>query len=245
MDKNWQFLINKAIEYNIKLTEKQVRQFQKYWQFLYDYNLHTNLVSSAELDIVVSKHFADSISIALLQDYLNLNSVKTFIDVGTGGGFPGIPIIITYPKLKLCAIDSTGKKTKFLSYLVGKIGVTDRVEIINSRAEEFIKESGRRENFDFCVARAVSKLNILIEYTLPFVKVGGYFVAYKAKIFQEEIEEAKNALSILGGEVVKTVGYNISNDMNSEERNLILIKKINHTPEKYPRNTGIPLKNPL
>jgi len=241
INKNWESFIKKADEFNITLTDKQVEQFQEYWKFLYEYNQHTNLVSSAELDIALSKHFADSLAFGLLEKELDLSIPKTVLDIGTGGGFPGIPIIIAYPRLKLCAVDSVGKKTEFLSQLSEIIGIKDRIEIINSRAEELIKEPEKREFFDIGVSRAVSKLNVLLEYTLPFIKVGGFFAAYKAKTSQEEIEEAKQALSILGGEVLKTVNYTLLD----ETRNLISVKKIKPTPEKYPRRTGIPNKNPL
>lgn len=268
-NENWEILIKKAEKFNIILNDSQVEQFQKYWQFLYEYNRHTNLVSSAELDIVASKHFADSLSIGLLENELNLNSPKienefslqtgqhrctnnagssaftpapqAVLDIGIGGGFPGVPIIIAYPQLKLCAVDSVGKKTDFISKLSQELGLNDSIEIINSRAEEVIKQHDKRENFDIAVSRAVSRLNILLEYTLPFVKVGGFFIAYKAKTFKEEIEEAKQALAILGGEVIKIANYTLSD----EERNLILVKKIKPTSEKYPRKTGIPAKNPL
>lgn len=241
MNKNWELLIKKAKEFNINLTDKQVKQFQEYWQFLYEYNRHTNLVSSAELDIVVSKHFADSISIGLLKEKLDLNTKKTVLDIGIGGGFPGIPIIIAFSELKLCAVDSVGKKTEFISQLSKEIGINNRIEIINSRAEELIKEPAKREFFDIAASRAVSRLNILLEYTLPFIKIGGHFIAYKAKTFQEEISEAKKALHILGGEVADIINYSLS----GEERNLILIKKTKSAPEKYPRRTGIPNKAPL
>jgi len=257
-NENWELFINKAKEFNINLSAKQVEQFKEYWKFLYEYNKHTNLVSSAELDIVALKHFADSLSIGLLEKELNLNSPKTILDIGIGGGFPGIPIIIAYPELKLCAVDSVGKKTDFISKLSQELGLNDRIKVINSRAEDFahfchseldsesktlnlFQGDRRREFFDIAVSRAVSKLNVLLEYTLPFIKVGGFFIAYKAKTFQEEIEEAKQALSILGGEVVKIVDYTLSD----EARKLILVKKTKPTHEKYPRKTGVPAKKPL
>lgn len=241
MDKNWEILVNKAKDFNVCLTDKQLEQFKEYWRFLYDYNSHTNLVSSAEPEIVVLKHFADSLSIGLLDKHININSEKSVLDVGIGGGFPGVPIIIAYPKLKLYALDSVGKKTEFISQLSSKLEINDRVEVINSRAEDFALKEGRKESFDIGVSRAVSRLNVLLEYILPFIKVGGYFVAYKAKTFQEEIDEAAEALSILGGKVLDVASYTLSD----ETRNLILIKKIKKTPEKYPRKTGLPLKNPL
>lgn len=240
-NENWELFIKKVQEFNINLTAKQVEQFQEYWQFLYDYNKHTNLVSSAELDIVLSKHFADSLSIGLLEKELGLNTQKTILDIGIGGGFPGVPMILAYPESKLCAVDSVGKKTEFLSQLSEELRLNTRIEIVNCRAEDLIKQSNKREHFDIAVSRAVSKLNVLLEYTLPFIKVGGFFIAYKAKTFQEEITEAKKALSILGGEVVKIADYTLSD----EDRKLILVKKIKPTPEKYPRKTGTPLKNPL
>ena len=241
MEKNLELLIKKAEEFNINLTAGQLEQFQKYFEFLYEYNKHTNLVSSAEPESTVLKHFADSLSIGLLQEDLDLNNLKTVLDIGIGGGFPGVPIITAFPWLKLCAVDSVGKKTKFISELSELLGIDKRVEVINSRAEELINLPDKRESFDIAVSRAVSRLNVLSEYTLPFVKVGGYFIAYKAKTCNEEINEAKKALHILGGEVRKVVDYTLS----GEERKLILIKKNKSTPEKYPRRTGIPNKNPL
>lgn len=237
MNENLEILIQKAKEFNINLTDQQIKQFNEYWKFLFEYNKHTNLVGSAEFETVVIKHFADSLSIGLLQEELSLNTKKTFLDIGIGGGFPGIPIIIAFPELKLCAVDSVGKKTEFLKQLAKIINIEDRVEIINARAEELNKQ----ETFDFAVSRAVSKLNILLEYSLPFVKVGGYFISYKAKTFLEEIQEAQSALKILGGEVFKTVNYTLS----GEERNLILVRKIKTSFGKYPRKTGVPKKNPL
>lgn len=241
MNKNWEIFIKKAEEFNINLSDLQIEQFKKYQEFLYEYNKHTNLVSSAEIDIVCSKHFADSLSIGLLKNHIDLEGQKTVLDIGIGGGFPGIPMIIVFPRLKLCAVDSVGKKTEFISQLSQVLEINDRVDIINSRAEELSAKGIKKESFDVGVSRAVSKLNILLEYTLPFIKVGGYFIAYKAKTFQEEIDEAKQSLSILGGEVINIVNYTLS----GEQRNLILIKKIKSTPEKYPRRTGIALKKPL
>lgn len=228
---------NKLKEFNLSLSELQTEQFRKYQEFLFEYNSHTNLVSSAEPDVVALKHFTDSLSIALLVEKLDLNSEKIILDVGIGGGFPGVPIIIAFPSLKLCAVDSVGKKTEFIRQLCEKLEISDRVEIINSRAEELNKQN----LFDIGVSRAVDRLNVLLEYTLPYLKVGGYFVVYKAKTFQEEISEAKNALNVLGGEIVDVVHYTLSD----EERNLILVKKVKATPDKYPRKTGIPHKKPL
>ncbi len=237
----WKTLLIKAEEFNINLNASQIEQLKEYWKFLYEYNRHTNIVSSAEPDTVVLKHFIDSLSIGLFTEQLKLDCKKTIIDIGAGGGFPGIPIIIAFPELKLCAVDSVRKKTDFMDKLSNILGLNNRIEIINSRAEDLAKNKEKRENFDISVTRAVSKLNVILEYNLPFVKTDGYFLAYKAKTFQEEINLSAKALDILGGELIKTVRYTLSD----EERNLILIKKTAATPDKYPRNTGIPLKLPL
>lgn len=239
MDKYWELLIQKAEEFNISITLDQLEQFKKYWTFLDEYNKHTNLVSNTELQTVIYKHFIDSLSIGILKDRINWKSDNNLIDIGIGGGFPGIPIIIVNPEWRLCAVDSTGKKTKFVELLTRELGINDRVEVITSRVEEI---SDKREKFDLATARAVSQLNILSEYCLPFLKKGGYFIAYKAKGVHEEVTQAEKALSILGGEVETIAPYALPED---NERNLILIKKIKPTPQKYPRRTGIPQKQPL
>lgn len=241
MNNNTEILVKKAEEFNIILTDTQIKQFEEYWSFLYAYNEHTNIVSSAEPDLVTLKHFADSLSIGILEKYINFKAAQTVLDIGTGGGFPGVPMIIAFPLLKLCAVDSVAKKTEFLHKLSLEIGIENRIKILNTRAEELSSILKPEEKFDISVSRAVSRLNVLLEYMLPFVKVGGCFVAYKAKTACEEVAEAKNALSVLGGEVIEIINYKLSD----EERNLILVKKIKPTPEKYPRRTGIPHKTPL
>jgi len=241
MTKLWEKFANKAEKFNIKLSTEQIEQFKEYWKFLYDYNSHTNIVSSAEEETVVYKHFIDSLSFGLLNKDINLNSDKKIIDIGAGGGFPGVPIIIAFPQLKLCAVDSVRKKTDFLSELSKTLGLENRIEVINSRAEELARLDDKRAKFDISVSRAVSKLNVIMEYNMPFVKKGGYFVAYKAKTVKEEIMASQKALPSLGGNLLKTVNYTLLD----EERNLVLIKKTAQTSEKYPRKTGIPLKQPL
>jgi len=243
MDKNLivENFIKKSSEFNVILDEKQVKSFIKYHEFLEEFNSHTNLVSCAEAETFFSKHFADSLSFGLIKKYTDLNSEKTLIDIGIGGGFPGIPIVIAFPQIKLCAMDSVRKKTDFLAQLSEVLEIQDRVETLNTRAEDAIKLPQKREGFDIATARAVSKLNVILEYTMPFLKTGGIFVAYKSKTADTEIKEAQNALKILGGEVIEKIDYSLS----GEERNLILIKKTSPTPDKYPRKTGTPLKNPL
>lgn len=244
MNKDWDLLISKAQEFGIVLSEKQVEQFKVYWQFLYEYNQHTNLVSKADMEIVIPKHFVDSLAIGLLKDTLGWDEKKSIIDIGIGGGFPSIPILIANPAWTLCAVDSVGKKTKFISLLAQELGISDRVEVINDRAEELAHLEQKRENFDIVVSRAVGQLSTLAEYCIPFVKKGGYFIAYKSKNYSEELEQAKKALHILGGELDSISEYNIP-DVDMAERNLICTKKMKSTSVKYPRRAGFPKKSPL
>ncbi len=217
-------------------------KFKIYLKLLEEFNRHTNLVSSADEQTVMTKHFEDSLAISRLSNIIDLSSPFNVIDIGCGGGFPGVPVIIEYPDLKLCAVDSIGKKLEFIKILSEKLEIIDRVEIINSRAEELARNPGKRQKFDIALARAVAKLNIIAEYCLPFVKVGGYFVVYKAKNIEQEVEEAQNAISELGGEMISITPYTLS---SGEERNLVVIKKVKPVPVKYPRKPGIPAKRPL
>lgn len=244
MDNNWNLLLEKAREFNISLNNEQLNLFKLYWQILDKYNSHTNIVSSSDQKTVIKKHFIDSLSIGLVSDDINPNKSVNLIDIGTGGGFPGIPILIANPAWKLCAVDSVGKKTKFIEILVKELGIQDRVEIVTARAEDIAHNQTKREKFDLAVSRAVSQLNILSEFCLPLVKKGGFFAAYKAKNTETEINEAQKALLILGGKVKKIVNYTLPED-EFPERNLILIEKTDNTPLKYPRKAGMPKKLPL
>lgn len=244
MDKNWELLQEKAAKFNLDLNEEQLNQFKEYWRFLDEYNKHTNLVSNTDQDIVIRKHFIDSISIGLIKDQIGWDENKTVIDIGIGGGFPGVPIIIVNPNWSLTAVDSVGKKTKFIELLAEKLGLIDRIKVINARAEDLVREKDKREKFDIVVARAVSQLNTLSEYCLPFVRQDGFFVAYKAKDIETELNQAQKAFTVLGGEATNVTPYDLP-DEASVERNLILIKKIKPTPPNYPRKAGIPKKNPL
>lgn len=217
-------------------------KFDIYLDFLTEYNQKVNLVSSTEPEVIRSKHFRDSLAINSLSDYIDFNAELKVIDIGTGGGFPGIPIILEHPEFRLCAVDSVGKKLEFVRLLAEKLDIRNRVEIVNARAEELARIPDKREKFDLALTRAVAKLNIIVEYCLPFVKVGGYFVAYKAKNIEQELKEAQNAISVLGGELVCIKPYTLE---DNEERNLILIRKIKPTPAQYPRKTGVPAKKPL
>lgn len=243
MDKNWELLRKRAEEFNISINSAQIEQFKLYWQFLDTYNKHTNLVSRTDPEIIIKKHFIDSLSIGLLKDEIKWNNPNSIIDIGIGGGFPGIPIILINQSWKLCAVDSVGKKTKFIELLAKELGIPDRVETITARAEDLAQDMSKREQFDIVVSRAVSQLNILSEYCLPFIKKSGYFIAYKAKTAEQELKEANKAIKLLGGEVRGIFPYELPNEEG--ERNLILIKKNNKTPSLYPRKAGIPRKKPI
>lgn len=244
MYKDWDLLLSQAEKFNIPLDKTQIEQFIEYWRILDDYNKKVNLVSNTEKEIVIKKHFVDSLSIGLLKDKIGWNNKYNLIDIGIGGGFPGIPIIIANPNWKLCAVDSVGKKLKFIEILAENLGLLDRVEILTTRAEDLGVKQDKREKFDLVVSRAVSQLAVLSEYCLPFVRKDGYFVAYKAKNILEEANAAQKALTVLGGKIEEILPYEIPDD-EKIERNLVLIKKENLTPQKYPRKAGMPGKNPI
>ena len=207
--------------------------FQVYYKELIKTNEHTNLTSITEESEVYYKHFYDSL---ILSKYLDL-SRKTILDVGAGAGFPSLPLKIMFDDLKVTIVDSLNKRIRFLSKLSQKLGL-DNVELIHSRAEEL----KRQNRYDIVTARAVAKLNILIELTLPFVKVGGYMIAYKSIHYQEELNAAMNGIELLGGLLERIEEYPISDD---EKHVLIFIRKVKKTNLKYPRQFGIIKKQPL
>lgn len=217
----------------IEINQKQLICFEKYYELLTEYNNKFNITAITEKKEVYIKNFIDSII------FSNLITGKTHIDIGSGGGFPAIPLKIIKPELKLTLLEATGKKCEFLNALIESLNLTD-VKVINGRAEEYANQRLFRENFDICTARAVARLNILTEYCLPFVKVGGIFVAYKAQA-EQEIQEAENAIKILGGKIkqIKTV------DLMGNTRTAVVIEKVSKTEEKYPRTNSQIRKNPL
>lgn len=244
MENNWKIFEEKIKEFNLSLSNEQLSQFKIYFNFLNEYNQHTNIVSSAEERTVIIKHFIDSVSLNLLKNKYNLQEKLNIIDIGSGGGFPGVPLIIANKGWNLTAVDSVGKKTKFIELLSKELQVDNRVKVLTARAEELGQNDQYREKFDIAVSRAVCQLNTLSEYCLPLVKKGGYFAAYKSRLIIEELKDAKKAISVLGGEFVETIPYNLPDD-EEIERNLTLIKKNKTTPIQYPRKTGVPKKNPV
>lgn len=237
--KHIEMLRSGALALGHTLTDKQVEQFGQYYEMLVEWNQKMNLTSITEEKEVIVKHFLDSIAIHQVMDLGVCNSV---IDLGTGAGFPGIPLKIVYPHLKVTLADSLNKRIGFLSAVVNELGLTD-VQCIHARAEDLGSTDLYREQYDLCVSRAVADLSILSEYCIPFVRHGGYFIAYKAKQSQEELDGSNNAISVLGGylEGVKEVRIPESDI----ERAFVVIKKESVTPTKYPRKAGKPKKSPL
>lgn len=231
-------LVKKACEnIGIKLTDTQARQFCKYYNLIIDWNEKINLTRITEPEEVAVKHFADSLTVL---NYYDIPEEASLIDVGTGAGFPGIPLKIIRNDINLTLLDSLNKRLNFLNLVADEIDID--VNTIHSRAEDAGKNVNCREQYDVAVSRAVARLNALCEYCLPLVKVGGSFVAMKGAEYKEELEEAENAVKILGGEVSLVKEFNLD---GAGERAVIVINKIKPTPEKYPR-TGKKIKtNPL
>lgn len=236
--------MNKIFENNLKelgitLNTKQKEQFASYYELLIEWNKVMNLTGITEREEVYSKHFLDSLVLCRL---VSLNSSMSLIDIGTGAGFPGIPLKIVFPKLEVVLLDSLNKRVNFLNTVIQSLNLQG-IKAIHGRAEEIAKQSEYREAFDIGVSRAVSNLSALSEYCIPYIRVGGIFVSYKSDSIEEELENSKNAISILGGEIGKVDKFQLNG--TDIGRSLIEIKKKRSTSKKYPRKAGTPTKEPL
>ncbi len=243
MSHDFSILINNCKKWNIVLTEKQIKQFDQYYNLLVEWNSFMNLTAITEFDEVCQKHFLDSLSIvkAYPDHYFEKNTFQ-FIDIGTGAGFPSIPIKIVFPNLKFTLVDSLNKRIKFLNEVIDQLQLSD-CTAVHGRAEDLAKNSSYREQYDFCVSRAVANLSTLCEYCMPYVKVGGRFVSYKSEKITEEAEKAKHAISVLGGKFERQVDFTLPD--SDIYRNIYIIQKEKITPKKYPRKAGLPSKEPL
>ena len=237
MNYNVEYFLDELGKLNISLSEMQINQFIRFYEMLIEKNKVMNLTAITEFDEVIDKHFLDSLNLFRLID---LNSEKRILDLGTGAGFPGIPLKIAFPKIKITLVDSLNKRVMFLNDVVNQLGLED-VECVHARAEDLAKKKEYREEFDICVSRAVANLSTLSEYCIPFVKVGGNFISYKSGDCDEEINSSKAAIKKLGARISKVENFEIK-DMG---RSFVVIDKISSTPSKYPRKAGLPSKEPL
>lgn len=228
-------------QFQITLSNKQKEQFLKYYELLIEWNGFMNLTAITEFDDVMKKHFADSLSIVKAFSEIRTEKLKV-IDIGTGAGFPGIPLKIVFPQIELTLLDSLQKRLKFLQEVIEQLELGE-VELIHGRAEDFCKPSMKREQYDLCVSRAVANLATLSELCLPYVKVGGKFIPYKSEKAEEEVKAAQKAIGLLGGEVKEQIEFELpESDIG---RTLVVIEKKSATPKKFPRKAGMPAKEPI
>ncbi len=234
-----QLLLDGAKELGINLTETQLDQFMMYKSLLQEWNEKMNLTAITEDREVMTKHFLDCMTI---QKAIDMNTQKTVIDIGTGAGFPGLVIKIAFPHLEVTLVDALKKRLTFLEEVINQLGLKG-IKCVHSRAEDLGKNKDYREGFDICASRAVANLAVLSEYTLPFVKVDGYLMALKGQKIEEELEQGKKAIQILGGELEEVVHTGVP--FTDLDHKIAKIKKVKPTALKYPRKAGEPTKAPL
>lgn len=222
---------------NMMLNDKKIQKFYDYMNALLEWNRNINLTSITEQNDIIQKHFIDSLTILKY-----INNEEKIIDVGTGAGFPGIPLKISNENLDITLLDSLNKRILFLDYIINKLELKE-IKAIHSRVEDIAIDSKYREKFDIATSRAVAQLNVLIEYLIPLVRIGGKCICMKGGNIEQELECSKRALKILGGEIEKIDTFNLPN--SDIKRNIIIVRKVNKTPNTYPRKAGIPTKKPL
>ena len=232
-------LKKKAQELGIELSEKKLSQFQTYYEMLIEKNKVMNLTAITEWKEVVDKHFIDSIYLIKATD---LKGSKKLLDLGCGAGFPGIPLKIVFPNLQITLLDSLNKRILFLQDVIHELGLTD-IEALHGRAEDYARKAEYREQYDYCVSRAVANLTTLSEYCLPYVKKNGKFISYKSGKVKEELKEVKKAMFLLGGKVEDVISFTLPD--TEIERIFVVVEKEKNTPKRFPRKAGLPGKEPL
>lgn len=239
MNHDFSKLVSVLELWHIDFSDLQLLQFEKYYEMLIEKNKVMNLTAITDFSDVVDKHFIDSVALA---KYIDLSGLSSIIDIGSGAGFPGIPLKILFPHLDITLADSLNKRILFLNEVIDALGLYG-VKAVHGRAEDLAMDNDYRESYDLCVSRAVANLSILSEYCIPFVKPGGYFIAYKSANFDNELSGAERAISLLGGSVERSFSFIV--DYTDLNRAFIIIKKIKRTPRHYPRKSGMPTKCPL
>lgn len=237
MNDNIDIFLKEMEQIDISLSESQIEKFLLFYEMLVEKNKVMNLTTITGFDEVFEKHFADSLSLVRVID---LKQELSVMDLGTGAGFPGIPLKIVFPQLKITLADSLNKRILFLDEVIQKLEL-ENIETVHGRAEDLARKPEYRESFDLCVSRAVANLSTLTEYCLPFVKVDGNFVSYKGGDCDEEVEASKSSVYLLGGRIKKVKKF----ELRESKRAFVIIEKKNATSRKYPRKAGTPAKEPL
>ncbi len=230
-----------ARTFGVELSDRQIEQFNAYYEYLVEWNARINLTAITGYSQVETLHFLDSLSIARALPPGQLHD-KKLIDVGAGGGFPGVPLAIAFPELQVTLLEATGKKAIFLDFLARTLAL-ENVVVLKGRAEDLGQRAEYREQYHFATARAVAELRTLVEYVLPLLQTGGFFVASKSADAAAEAQQAKHAIELLGGQVREFIPINLPT--LDEPRQLVVIEKVAATPSKYPRRAGMPEKRPL
>ena len=231
------YMSDKFEQAGFTFSDLQKRQFYTFYNMLIDKNKVMNLTGITEFTEVVEKHFLDSI---YLNHVTDLDQPVKIIDLGTGAGFPGIPLKIAFPEIEITLVDSLNKRIHFIEEVIEELGLTS-IYAVHSRAEELARNSEYREKFDLCVSRAVANLSTLEEYCLPFVHIGGKFISYKSGEIEEEVQESKKACFLLGGKLKEVYKF----DLEESKRSFVVVEKVKTTPKTYPRKAGTPSKMPL
>ena len=239
MNYNLEKFKNGLQQLHIALSEKQMEQFLQYYELLVEKNKVMDLTAITEFDEVVEKHFLDSVS---LTKQMDLHQPLKVLDLGTGAGFPGIPLKIVFPELEITLMDSLNKRVLFLQDVISSLQL-ENIEAVHGRAEEAARNKKYRESFDLCVSRAVANISTLSEYCLPFVKIGGSFISYKSSTIEDELEDGKKGIAILGGKVKDVYKFTLPD--SELQRSFVIIEKEKKTPKAYPRKAGTPSKEPL